>query len=269
MNGSEQPAPLGDGPDNPAAVDATGGATVPVDDVGAARLYRRPLIVVALLAAMAGFVDAYAFLTLGVFVANMTGNIVFLGLGLGGAHAEGWLSALALVGFVAGASMGLVLRSLGARRDLRAASVVPLAVQCVVMAIVIAGLAVSPLASGTHSAWAGAVVLLLSLVNGLQAFVITKVHGVTTPTTYATGTVVSTSASLVGTALDRGRDEGDVWRRRLGIAITTPAAYLVGAYSYSLLRDFPAALLLPLLVMLGILAVSLRPLRPVEPSSSG
>ena len=134
-------------------------------------------------------------------------------------------------------------------------------VLCTVMVVVIAGLLRSPLAAGTHSTWAGAVVVLLAIVNGLQAFVITRVHGVNTPTTYATGTVVSTSASAVGAVLDRGRDEGVVWRRRLGIAITTPVAYLVGAYGYSILRDIPAALVLPLVVMLGVLVASLRPLR--------
>ncbi|PWG60665.1 YoaK family protein [Bifidobacterium catulorum] len=57
---------------------------------------------------VSGLVDALSYLSLGhVFVANVTGNIVFLGFSV--AHAEGfvwWTSTLTLVAFVAGAVIG-------------------------------------------------------------------------------------------------------------------------------------------------------------------
>ncbi|PLS31526.1 hypothetical protein Uis1B_0661 [Bifidobacterium margollesii] len=57
---------------------------------------------------VSGLVDALSYLSLGhVFVANVTGNIVFLGFSI--AHAEGfvwWTSTLTLVAFVAGAVIG-------------------------------------------------------------------------------------------------------------------------------------------------------------------
>ncbi|BAQ31547.1 YoaK family protein [Bifidobacterium scardovii] len=57
---------------------------------------------------VAGLVDALSYLALGhVFVANVTGNIVFLGFAI--AHAQGfvwWTSALTLVSFIIGASTG-------------------------------------------------------------------------------------------------------------------------------------------------------------------
>ena len=57
---------------------------------------------------VAGLVDALSYLSLGhVFVANVTGNIVFLGFSI--AHAQGfvwWTSALTLVSFMVGALIG-------------------------------------------------------------------------------------------------------------------------------------------------------------------
>ncbi|NMM99781.1 hypothetical protein G1C96_0359 [Bifidobacterium sp. DSM 109958] len=68
---------------------------------------------------VAGLVDALSYLALGhVFVANVTGNIVFLGFAI--AHAQGfvwWTSALTLVSFVAGALIGgRIIRRFGANR---------------------------------------------------------------------------------------------------------------------------------------------------------
>ncbi|MBS7093433.1 MAG: DUF1275 domain-containing protein, partial [Enterobacter cloacae] len=57
---------------------------------------------------VAGLVDALSYLALGhVFVANVTGNIVFLGFAF--AHAQGfvwWTSALTLATFMIGAFIG-------------------------------------------------------------------------------------------------------------------------------------------------------------------
>ncbi|MBT1177993.1 YoaK family protein [Bifidobacterium callimiconis] len=61
-----------------------------------------------LLTFVAGLVDALSYLAFGhVFVANVTGNIVFLGFAI--AHAQGfvwWTSALTLVSFIVGALIG-------------------------------------------------------------------------------------------------------------------------------------------------------------------
>ena len=61
-----------------------------------------------LLTAVTGLVDAFSYLQLGkVFVANMTGNVVFLSFALGGAHGFlWWASLLAIVTFSAGAFVG-------------------------------------------------------------------------------------------------------------------------------------------------------------------
>lgn len=67
---------------------------------------------------VAGLVDALSYLALGhVFVANVTGNIVFLGFAF--AHAQGfvwWTSALTLATFMIGAFIGgRIIHYFGAR----------------------------------------------------------------------------------------------------------------------------------------------------------
>src|SRR4029077_1744909 len=65
-----------------------------------------PLLV--LLTVVTGLVDAFSFLQLGrVFVANMTGNVVFLSFALGGAPGfVWWASVLSICTFSAGAFIG-------------------------------------------------------------------------------------------------------------------------------------------------------------------
>src|ERR1700712_572403 len=55
-----------------------------------------------------GLVDAFSYLSLGhVFVANMTGNVVFLGFALSGAGSISlWGSLLAVLAFALGAALG-------------------------------------------------------------------------------------------------------------------------------------------------------------------
>jgi uncharacterized membrane protein YoaK (UPF0700 family) len=76
-----------------------------------------------MLSLAAGCVDAVGYLGLGqIFVANMTGNTVLLGLALGQAEARAALRAVvALVGFIVGvAVLGLVVAIAVARfRDQR------------------------------------------------------------------------------------------------------------------------------------------------------
>ncbi|MGH3219233.1 MAG: DUF1275 family protein [Streptosporangiaceae bacterium] len=78
-----------------------------------------PLLVA--LTAVTGLVDAFSYLVLGhVFVANMTGNVVFLAFALAGVGGFSVLASLVAIGcFAAGAfAAGRVGRSLGGRREL-------------------------------------------------------------------------------------------------------------------------------------------------------
>jgi hypothetical protein len=95
--------------------------------------------VLIMLTIVTGVVDALAYLRLGhVFVANMTGNVVFLGFaaaGAGGLSVPGSLLALAF--FLSGGIAAGRLGSLGAdrRKQLRVAAAVELALCAVATAI--------------------------------------------------------------------------------------------------------------------------------------
>src|SRR6476659_2261234 len=77
-----------------------------------------PALMLAL-TVLTGVVDAVSILSLGrVFVANMTGNVVFVGFALAGASGFSLSASLsALAGFLAGAALGgAVTERLGAHR---------------------------------------------------------------------------------------------------------------------------------------------------------
>jgi uncharacterized membrane protein YoaK (UPF0700 family) len=74
------------------------------------RQLRYLTLVIGLLSITAGFTDAFVYLHAKVFPANMTGNSVVLAIALGkGDLAPGFLAALALLGFIAGTTMGSVI----------------------------------------------------------------------------------------------------------------------------------------------------------------
>jgi uncharacterized membrane protein YoaK (UPF0700 family) len=76
-------------------------------------------VLLLLLTANTGVVDAVSILSLGrVFVANMTGNVVFVGFAVAGAPGFALSASLwALAGFVAGAFIGgLLIRRIGSHR---------------------------------------------------------------------------------------------------------------------------------------------------------
>jgi uncharacterized membrane protein YoaK (UPF0700 family) len=81
-----------------------------------------PALLLAL-TVVTGLVDAVSIIALGrVFVANMTGNIVFAGFALAGVPGySGWGSVFALIGFVTGATGGAE-SSCFARRETAASS---------------------------------------------------------------------------------------------------------------------------------------------------
>lgn len=66
-----------------------------------------------LLTVVTGLIDSFSYLLLGhVFVANMTGNVIFLSLSLGGAPGfVWWASLLAMVSFLTGALVGGLVRT--------------------------------------------------------------------------------------------------------------------------------------------------------------
>ncbi|AQZ71108.1 hypothetical protein BKM31_44275 [[Actinomadura] parvosata subsp. kistnae] len=189
------------------------------------------------LAFAAGAVDALSFLALGeVFTANMTGNVVLLGLALGSgrmAHLVG--SGVAFAGFCAGLGAGFVL----AGRVARGAAVV-LVVEVLVLAGVAAGWAAQVPRLGLV---AGSAVAM-----GLQSAVTRRAGGSGLSTTYVTGTVTGLAGQVVS-MWGGGRDGGGGVVRPLGVVVALAAGAGLAALSLRLYE--PAA---PLIAPVAVAA---------------
>jgi len=180
-----------------------------------------------LLTVVAGIVDAVSYLGLGhVFVANMTGNVVFLGFAAVGVGGFNWLgSVLALVAFLAGSAIGgWIARRAAPLPALRNASslMLPLFVAASALAL---GLG---LEAGTYP-----LIGLLALTMGVQS-AIARAAGLDVTTTVLTMTL----ASLASEPHVRG------YQPHTGRRVGAIAAMFVGAAAGALLFRFaPAAAL--------------------------
>jgi uncharacterized membrane protein YoaK (UPF0700 family) len=177
------------------------------------------------LTVLTGVVDAVSYLELGhVFVANMTGNVVFLGFALAGARGlSAVASLLALGSFLLGAFAGgwLSARNAAHRgRLLRAATVVQAAL--ILLALAICLLAREPLRQAVRYE----LIVALALAMGVQnaAALRLSVPELTTTVLTRTLTGIASQSRLVG-------GEGSQLGRR-GIAV---AAMLLGALAGALL----------------------------------
>ncbi len=182
--------------------------------------------IVVLLSATSGIVDAVAFERFGVFVANQTGNLVIVALGLAKEQAleTRVASVIALVTFTVGVFIAVKLRNLLRRRMTQPrARVIMLAIEAVLIAIT--GLLV--LIWGEKQV-AFAAVFLLSLSQAFQAAVITRIVGLAVQTVVINTALVQSAEAWVG-----GR------KRASTIAFGTPIGYLIGAFVGALLLRFP------------------------------
>jgi uncharacterized membrane protein YoaK (UPF0700 family) len=172
-----------------------------------------------------GVVDAASYMRLGhVFVANMTGNVVFLGFALAGASGLSTASSLvALASFLIGAVAGgrLCARS-GAHRGhlLRAASAVQ--VTLLALALVFALTATEPLHTGARYALLVPMALAMGVQNAAAQSL--AVPELTTTVLTRTLTGLASEASVVG-------GPGS----KLGRRVVAVAAMLLGALTGGLL----------------------------------
>lgn len=146
------------------------------------------LLIAILLTALAGYVDAIGYLTFAkIYTANMSGNSVAVGIGLGGANwpqfAERiWPVALYVVGIFA----GRILIEVGGRKKVRRIASVGFALE-----IILIGLTITTADSKVAS------VALLACAMGLQNAILTHFSSLTVHTGFVTGTLVRMSEELV------------------------------------------------------------------------
>ncbi|WP_138444687.1 YoaK family protein [Sinomonas susongensis] len=207
---------------------------------------------------VSGLVDAFSYLGLGhVFVANMTGNVVFLGFALAGTSGFQWpASLLAIVFFSLGAFLG---GWIGHRfthhrgRMALAAGAVQLVVVLAAFIVAVASRAPYPTASTVG------LIVLLAFAMGLQNATARRLGVPDLTTTVLTMTLTGITADSRATG-----GEGSHAGRRLTSVLCMFVGALVGALlfaanllPYSLLL---ATILLALVVLGGIItARSSRP----------
>jgi uncharacterized membrane protein YoaK (UPF0700 family) len=167
--------------------------------------------------ALTGLVDATSFLGLGrVFVANMTGNVVFIAFALAGApgmSAPASLSALAgfLLGALAGSRLGAAFQA-GGRRWLVAA----ITAQCTLIGLALAVTAVTGVAGDARYP----VIYALALAMGVQHATARRIA-----TDVPTNVLTTTLTGLVADSRLGGGRGGSYPRRRAA----APAVMFVGA----------------------------------------
>jgi uncharacterized membrane protein YoaK (UPF0700 family) len=189
-----------------------------------------------------GLVDAFSYLLLGhVFVANMTGNVVFLGFALAGAPGFSIASSLtAVAAFSTGALLG---GTLGSRHhDHRgqlhssAASVQALFLAASIILVTVSG---SPIAAGYHYALIAALGIAMGIQNAAARKI--AVPDLTTTVLTLTITGIAADSSLAG-------GEGSKAIRRLLAIAAMLGGALLGAVLIRHTQPYP-----PLAIALAVI----------------
>ncbi len=174
------------------------------------------------LTVVTGIVDAVSYLRLGhVFVANMTGNVVFLGFALAGAAGlSAGASLAAIAAFLAGAFAGGRLAALSPpHRGLMLRSATAVQAGLIAIAVVLAVAASSPLQEGIRYA----LLVALALAMGVQNSAAQRLAVPELTTTVLTRT-------LTGIASEAGSSGPGAQLGRRGLAVLAMlAGALVGA----------------------------------------
>ena len=215
-----------------------------------------PLLIAMTL--VTGLVDAFSYLVLGhVFVANMTGNVVFLAFALAGAAGFSIAASLVALGsFVLGSLGGGLLGSrLGQHRGrlLSVASAIQTLLLCV--AAVLAALSGNPVPAG----YGYVLIIVLGIAMGLQNATARKLAVPDLTTTVLTLTIVGVAAD--------SRIAGGTGSRA-GRRLLAVAAMLVGSPVGSLLI-FHVSIVSPLviaLIVMAMIAVTARVLSRTDPA---
>jgi uncharacterized membrane protein YoaK (UPF0700 family) len=188
--------------------------------------------------AVTGLVDAFSYLVLGhVFVANMTGNVVFLAFSLAGAPGfSAPDSLIAIAAFAVGAivSSKLMSRYTGRREHLLAATAAVQAV-LVLVAVILAAVTSIPIGSGYRYA----LITLLAIAMGMQNATARKL---------AVADLTTTVLTLTITGIAADRDAAKVTRRLISVC-----AMLAGACAGAVLV-LHVHIVYPLVVALVMLA---------------
>jgi uncharacterized membrane protein YoaK (UPF0700 family) len=199
---------------------------------------------------VAGAVDAVSYLGLGrVFTANMTGNLVLLGLAIGqGQIPEALRSVVALVGFALGAGLGGWLVGGGPGGEHWPSMVT------VVLGVelgLLAGFELAWLLAGPNAS-SGELEVLIALSSaamGMQSVAGRRLAVAGVTTTYVTGTLVTLMAELA--ALARRQPGAGRW---IGVLLALGVGATIGTVLMEQAR--PVAPLLPVVALGAVVVVA-------------
>ncbi|MGH7892844.1 MAG: YoaK family protein, partial [Thermodesulfobacteriota bacterium] len=204
------------------------------------------------LAAIAGYVDAYGFLTFSTFVSFMSGNTTHAGIKLGEhAYALALPAAAAILSFITGVFAGTLLtnsRTPHARR--------------ILYLTIAALLALNIGASHPASTFIYLGIAMLSFTMGMMNTALSRVGNLMVNLTFVTGTLSQIGAYLALAAKRAPVEDGEgVWDthlRRAIILILVWTGFLAGALlgGAATPRFGVRLLLLPLLIMLALAVLS-------------
>ncbi len=218
-----------------------------------------PLALAVALAAVAGFVDAHVYLHVThVFVANMSGNLVHLGMSAGLVQPGGVAgSAVALLSFVAGIIVATVYHDRHLRLDGRVRPEALLAAEAILVLIlpaVLIGFGVD--FSLRPSAATYLVLTMGSFAMGLQTAALRRVGQVAVATTYGTGSLVRIGEKFVLALRGASRATDHQRRVTLWVLLIVLAGYVGGAATAAALGASPLLLLLPAAVLVAAAATT-------------
>jgi uncharacterized membrane protein YoaK (UPF0700 family) len=233
--------------------------TLALDRDDTSRRYRTLPVLLLVLTVVTGLVDAVSYLALGrVFVANMTGNVVFIGFALAGAHGLSVTASLAALGaFLVGAAAGgRAAVRYGPHRGRH------LALNCVVTgAVVAAALIISILYGSLPTGARYGVTVLLAVAMGFQNATARRIAVPDATTTVLTLT-------LTGLAADAGPAGGRGMReiRRFAAVLAMFSGALIGAVLLLHVHRvwWPLALATALLAAVAVTALTLASGTPAE-----
>ena len=224
-----------------------------------ARVRRDALLVCLTLSS--GAVDAISYLGLGkVFTANMTGNIVLLGLAVGrSAGSELVRAAVSLVGYALGAFLGARIARRGGEHSWRREVTLALSLVAVLQAALFGAWLGS---SGHPGQTAEALMVALSaLAMGIQSAAVAALGVAGVTTTYVTGTLTGLMGGLAA-----GSDNRLELARRATVLVALLAGAAIAVVILTNVRRL--APLLPLLVTAAVVLYAATRSRTGEAAAS-
>jgi uncharacterized membrane protein YoaK (UPF0700 family) len=207
-----------------------------------------PLAMAIALALIAGFIDAHIYVHVTpVFTANMSGNLIHLGVFTGLGHwRDAAASSVALLAFVT----GVVCAVLHHNRQLRTEGFVKPDTLLAVEAVLLASLPLVVHLFGAHFSPEARladypVIGVAAFAMGLQAAALRRVGEIAVATTYGTGAIVRIGEKVALAA--RRADRPTAHRRRLTLMIllSVLVSYVGGAALAAYIGASPVLLLLP------------------------